>query len=95
MSLVSGSDKMRGETPETGERVAGGLRDRIAEIESALRRRMRIHPRVLAKVSSHPEADPSSISDQEQISEAQGRKPIVSIHGRDVDEEKLGERDVA
>lgn len=88
MNLVSGSDKMRGETPETGER--GGLHDRMAEIESALRRRMRIHPRAVAKVSSHPEADPSSI-----IPEAQRRKPIVSIHGRDVDEEKLADRDAA
>lgn len=57
---------------------------------------MRVHTRATPK-SSHPDADPGLVPSeaaidaptQEDFSSGQeSRKPIVSIHGQDVDDEK-------
>lgn len=79
-----------GDTRATGQnRLQGGVS--LPDPESAIRRRMRLHP-AGTNVSSYPEVEPevrfedvmepraSAVS-----AEAKDRTPIVSINGEDVD----------
>jgi hypothetical protein len=66
--------------------------ERNRDIESELRKRMRLHPSV---VTSQPVAQPSS--DQEltpagDSGQPSSRRGIVSINGKDVDEGSLQKR---
>lgn len=64
-------------------------REEWGDVERRIRQRMRIYPQKLNKKSVlaavHPQAEPGpDIPAQEPLAESETRKPIVSIHGRDV-----------
>ncbi len=86
-------DQAREAVNRGGER----LRQQLEDAESALRRRMRLHPGSANRISSHPEVDPASapLPAQGAAASADQRKPIVSVNGKDVDERELGRDKVA
>jgi hypothetical protein len=57
---------------------------------------MRMHP-VRPTVSTHPNVIPvlMDLEQEEMLKERRDRKPIVSINGKDVDDETPREREVA
>lgn len=75
---------------------SGIIRALPHDAETAIRQRMRVHPDP-QRISNHPNVSPVLLdSEPEQApKEARARKPIISINGKDVDEETLEKRDVA
>ncbi len=78
------------------------VRAQLDEAQSAVRRRMRLHPQTTPKISSHPDADtdpaalrPSEAAVNSLSPQDQGNKPIVSIHGKDITDEATDERKIA
>lgn len=77
-------DALRRTGEEEKNTVRAGLEnppEHIEDAETTLRRSMRLHPHSGTLANSHPHDD--------QTKEAAGpvrRRPIVSIHGKDVDD---------
>ncbi len=63
------------------------LRHKVEDIESTLRRRMRLHPQAGNNISSHPENDPV-LAQTEPANTPMAEKPIVSINGHDLTDEE-------
>lgn len=87
---------------EAAQRGMESVRNHLDEAQSAVRRRMRLHPQTTPKMSSHPEADndpaalrPSEAAVNSLTPQDTGKKPIVSIHGKDIPEEAIGKRRIA
>ncbi len=82
----------------SGQHEIEALRSKVEDIESTLRRRMRLHPQAGKNISSHPENDPAvaqmdprmaaAIAQTQQPEAPVQQKPIISINGRDLTEEE-------
>jgi hypothetical protein len=81
---------------QTMRRGMDRVREEWGDLERRIRQRMRVYPQKLTKLNAsasqhEPESDiidqgiPAGITE----SESEREKPIVSIHGRDIDDEDL------
>jgi hypothetical protein len=69
-------------------------REEWNDLERRIRQRMRIYPqKIVRKVRPVPEAEPESqeLSMAAKAGVAGDHKPIISVHGRDLNEHELGE----
>jgi hypothetical protein len=94
MNIQNAPRRAANEVRETAPTEAMQPSQQIVDAESALRRRMRLHPNENVKVSSHPGTEdpiPNEAAQPEETPATNARKarPIVSINGRDVDERSL------
>src|SRR5689334_6728789 len=94
-------DNLRNAEQKSVQTVRRGMervREEWGDLERRIRQRMRVYPQKLTKVNAfasqhEPESDlidqgiPAGITEPEP--ELEREKPIVSIHGRDVNEEDL------
>jgi hypothetical protein len=70
-------------------RSMGIARNQWEDMERRIRQRMRVYPQKLTKAGSgHSEMDETDVADEGIVEP--NRKPIISIHGRDVSEKELG-----
>jgi hypothetical protein len=69
-------------------------REEWNDLERRIRQRMRIYPqKIVRKVRPVPEAEPESqeLSMAAKAGVAGDQRPIISVHGRDLNEHEFGE----